>query len=252
MARKKKLPPAARSGPKSPAEAPFFRPFAALAPSGKKGAKAAAAGEATAAAAPKKRPDPIEPPRPPPSPAASTAETFALYMAGVRALDGEAKRIPRTASELDEKPREPKAPREDPDADARARMGSLVLDGLRFEVSDDGERIEGRRVDTDPREVRRLRRGAHAVDGRLDLHGMTAAEAHAAVDAYVRKRRTEGDRVVSIVHGKGSHSPRGVGILRGEIAAWLSQGRAARDVLAFASAPGDEGGTGALLVLLAR
>lgn len=225
----------------TPTEVPFFRPFAALGPSKKgRGGKAKLA---------KVEPAP-SPPAPTPSP--TTADTFALFMAGVRTLDGEAKRIPRTASELDHEASTRGVPHEDPDAEARAKLGSLVVSGLRFEVSDDGTFIEGRRTDVDPREVRRLRRGEHGVDGRLDLHGMTAAEAHAAVDAYVRKRRTGGDRVVLIVHGKGSHSPRGVGVLRGEIAAWLSQGHAARDVAAFSSAPEDEGGTGALLVLLAR
>jgi DNA-nicking Smr family endonuclease len=119
--------------------------------------------------------------------------------------------------------------------------------------------MDGRRTDVDPREVRRLRRGEYAVDGTLDLHGLTAGEARDAVEAFVHKRRGEGDKVVCIVHGRGTHSPRGHSALRGEIAAWLSQGRAARDVAAFASAPAGDGraedapqNEGALLVLLAR
>ena len=106
---------------------------------------------------------------------------------------------------------------------------------MRFEVSDDGRTLEGRRVDLDPRELRRLRRREHAVDGRLDLHGMTADEARTALEAFVQKRRAEGDRVIVVVHGKGKHSPRGISVLRGEIGAWISQGRAARDVAAFTS-----------------
>ena len=54
------------------------------------------------------------------------------------------------------------------------------------------------------------------------------------------------------MHGKGKHSPHGHGTLRGEIAAWLSQGRSARYVAAFATAPDELGGEGALVVLLAR
>jgi DNA-nicking Smr family endonuclease len=180
-------------------------------------------------------------------------------MSGVEALEGKSNRIPRTASEVDK--RTPVQPREDADAPARASMGALVTDGLRFEVSDDGERVEGRRLDLDPRELRRLRRGEYAIDGKLDLHGLGADDARRAVEAFVRKRRVEGDRVVLVVHGKGTHSPRGAGVLRGEIGAWLSQGRAARDVAAFASAGeiraprrGDETDDvpGAVYVLLAR
>ena len=55
-----------------------------------------------------------------------------------------------------------------------------------------------------------------------------------------------------IIHGKGAHSPRGVPILRGELGAWLSQGRAAKDVLAFASYQEEGEGSGALMVLLAK
>jgi DNA-nicking Smr family endonuclease len=38
--------------------------------------------------------------------------------------------------------------------------------------------------------------------------------------------------------------------LRGEIAAWLSQGRASHHVAAFATACPDDGGEGALYVLI--
>ena len=178
-------------------------------------------------------------------------ETFAIYMAGVRPLDDRASRIPATASRIERAPR-PAPPAVDPDAEARARMRSLVEEGIRFEVTDDGTRIEGRRVDVDPRELRRLRRAQYAIDGTLDLHGLRAEEARGAVEAFVRKRSTDGDRVVAIVHGKGSHSPGGYGVLRGEIAAWLSHSHAARHVAAFATAPAQDGGAGALFVLLAR
>ena len=241
---------------------PFFRPFARLAADDKKKKKAAAAAD------PPEPPPAAKPsarragkitasPSPPPAPAVDAelaqieARTFAIYMSGVRALPERASRIPTTASRLERAP-ESKAPPPDLDQGARAQMRSLVTEGLRFETTDDGERIEGRRVDVDPRELRRLRRVQFAIDGKLDLHGHGVDEARRAVEAFVKKRAELGDKVVAIVHGKGSHSPRQQGVLRGEIGAWLSQGRAARHVLAFATPPEDEGGTGAVLVLLAR
>jgi DNA-nicking Smr family endonuclease len=235
-------------------EAPFFTPFAKL--KAKKSApKHEAPGKPASAVTAPRAPAPA--PRPPAASAAADAETFAIYMAGVRALEDGATRIPRTASQVERAERGAVAP-EDPDAAARASMRSLVSDGIRFEVSDDGELLDGRRLDVDPRELRRLRRGSYAVDGTLDLHGMTADAARDAVEAFVHKRRSEGDRVVVIIHGKGNHSPRGIGVLRGEIAAWLSQGKAARDVAAFASSsdgggPARPGGpAGSVMVLLAR
>lgn len=181
----------------------------------------------------------------------SEAETFAAYMAGVRALDKKADRVPANASQVERKKRVPAAVNE-ADVEARARLASLIIEGLRFETTDDGDHVEGRRIDVEPRELRRLRRGQYAVDGKIDLHGLTLVEARQKVEAFVKKRATDGDRVVLIVHGKGSHSPRGAGVLRGEIGAWLSQGRASRHVAAFSSAPDDMGGSGAVLVLLAR
>jgi DNA-nicking Smr family endonuclease len=224
--------------PKKKAKAPdaFFRPFAKL------GAKKSTRVNSV--------PVPVPAPAPAPEPAPD-ADTFAIHMAGVRALDAErATRIPRTASKLERAA--PSAPKPDADAPAREMLRTLVAEGVRFETTDDGERIEGRRLDSDPRDLRRLRRGAFAVDGRLDLHGLGVAEARAAVEAFVEKRAKLGDVAVLLVHGKGSHSPRGQAVLRGELAAWLTHGPAARHVRAFTSAPDDEGGSGALLVLLAR
>ena len=184
-------------------------------------------------------------------PAVTEAETFAIFMAGVRALDDKATRIPRSASRV-EKAAKGTLPAVDPDAPARAELRALVAEGIRFETTDDGERIEGRRVEVEPREVRRLRRGHYTVDQQLDLHGLNAADARKAIELFVEKRKKEGDRVLRIIHGKGGHSPRGVSVLRGEIAAWLSQGSAKRHIAAFATAPPEDGGAGALLVLLMR
>lgn len=252
MAKAKKTAKAKRT-PKAEQPAPFFQPFSKLKTS--RDRKPAASPDH----AQRQAPTPAKKTQRPPAPKADDAshpqpvdpDTFAIYMAGVSALpEGRASRIPRTASKL-ERAAQP-APVVDADADARARMRSLVLEGMRFETLDDGDRLEGRRIDVDPRELRRLRRAQYAIDGKLDLHGSGIEEARHAVEAFIKKRAADGDRVVLIVHGKGSHSPRGQAVLRGEIAAWLSQGRAARHVAAFATAPEDHGGTGAVLVLLAR
>ncbi len=242
----------------APAE-PFFRPFQKLGKAaGKKGKSAPveAVTKAKGAPAPAKAAGKAVVAKSPSAPrreavAPVDADTFALYMAGVRPMDDKGKtRIPATASGSERAT--PPAQSGDPDAGARERMRALVAEGIRFESLDDGARLDARRVDVDPRDLRRLRRGQFAIDGRLDLHGMSLDEARAAVEAFVRKRSAEGDKVVSIIHGKGKHSPRQQGVLRGEIGAWLSQGRAARHVLAFATAPDEDGGEGALLVLLAR
>lgn len=240
----------AKGEPASAAEKPQAPASTGKAASSAKGAKPGSSAPKVIAYKPHsaQRPAAAEPA---PAMDAADAESFAIYMAGVRTLDDRATRIPRSQARV-ERAAKGTLPKVDADAPARAELQALISEGVRFETSDDGERIEGRRIEVEPREVRRLRRGQYTVDQQLDLHGMSVPEARKAIEAFVEKRRKEGDRVVRIIHGKGGHSPRGVAALRGEIAAWLSQGPAKRHVAAFATAPPEEGGAGALLVLLMR
>jgi len=229
---------------KPPVEPPPFRPFSKLAK------------RVLAKSAPR---DPSQA-KPLPEPEAPLHEAdptgFAAHARDVRPLRGSAKRIPKTASRLAEPPSATRAEAKkapgDADERARARLHAIVAEAIRFEVTDDGTSLEGRRLDVDPRELRKLRTLRYAVDGKLDLHGLGVAEARSAVARFLGKRASEGDRAVMVVHGKGNHSPRGDAILRGEIGAWLSQGSASRYVLAFASVLDRSGESGSLFVLLTR
>jgi DNA-nicking Smr family endonuclease len=179
--------------------------------------------------------------------------SFHRMISGVTPLHGSAGRVPRTG---DAEPAPPRLPRESPEHRARREaeevhehLRQLVEGGARFEVSDDGRRVEGRRVDIGPDLVRKLRRGHFPIDARLDLHGLHASEARAAVEQFLREKRARRERCVLLIHGKGEHSSH-VPVLRGEIAAWLSQGRASEQVAAFSTALAEDGGEGAVYVLL--
>jgi DNA-nicking Smr family endonuclease len=134
---------------------------------------------------------------------------------------------------------------------AIAHLHAIVDDVARFEVSDDGRRVEGRRIDAPADLVRSMRRGMLPIDGRLDLHGLTAAQAQEKLAEFLRTMRSRNERCVLVIHGKGERVP-GAGVLRGEIAAWLSQGKAREHVLAFTTARDDDGGEGAVYVALRR
>jgi DNA-nicking Smr family endonuclease len=187
-------------------------------------------------------------------------ESFAFHrmMSGVKPIDQTNRRIPVSQSALDRSLtaehahhmlNEPSA-QEREDAAVREHLRRLVEGVSRFEVQDDGERVEGRRVELSPELLRKLRRGSFPVDAKLDLHGQSAEAAKVTLAAFIRDKRTRGERCVLIVHGKGDHSPGGVGVLRGEMAAWLSQGAASTHVAAFCTATSDHGGQGATYVLL--
>ena len=210
---------------------------------------------------------PLPPPRAAPAPrrpepVRSTASdlddemSFHRMMSGVTPLDAGAKaRVPLTtevrpgaqrlkAAELHAKVAvETEA--------AIAHLHAIVDDVARFEVSDDGRRVEGRRIDAPADLVRTMRRGMLPIDGRLDLHGLTASQAQEKLVEFLRTMRSRNERCVLVIHGKGERVP-GAGVLRGEIAAWLSQGKAREHVLAFTTARDDDGGEGAVYVALRR
>lgn len=183
--------------------------------------------------------------------------SFHRMMSGVTPLDTAAKaRVPVTAEPLERRrPVDLRAKAEVEAEEVRGHLHRLVDDVARFEVSDDGRRVEGRRVDVPPSVMRSLRRGLLPIDARLDLHGMTRAEAETKIVEFLRDKRARGERCVLVIHGKGQGSPGNTesrGVLRGEMAAWLSQGRAREHVGAFATATEDDGGEGAVYVALRR
>ena len=138
------------------------------------------------------------------------------------------------------------------DEAARAQQRALTDPGSRFEVHEDGRRVEGRRLELPLARLGELRRGSYSVERTLDLHGKTLDAAREALTHFLEREVALGERAVLIVHGKGNHSPLGHGVLRLEVAAWLSQGAASAYVAAFCTALPDEGGDGAVRVLLRR
>ena len=94
----------------------------------------------------------------------------------------------------------------------------------------------------------KLRRGHWKVQAELDLHGHDSEEAHDALADFLVDARSSGMRCVRVIHGKGLNSPDGVPTIKNLVDRVLRQ---RSDVLAFHSAPPAQGGTGAVLVLLA-
>jgi DNA-nicking Smr family endonuclease len=138
------------------------------------------------------------------------------------------------------------------EAEALAVLSDLVTGGEGFDIADTREHIEGAVVGLDPRLLRRLRRGDFSWQAHVDLHGMTAAAARIAVDAFLAAAVRKGHRCVLIVHGRGHNSKDQIPVLKERLKVWLARGQAARLVLAFATARACDGGAGALYVLLRR
>ncbi len=106
-------------------------------------------------------------------------------------------------------------------------------------------------ADLDKRQAQRLKRGQLAIDGRLDLHGFTQAEAHDRLTRYLAEAQSAGKRCVLVVTGRGVGKTAG-GVLRAQVPRWLNEPANRRRVLAFDWAQPKHGGDGALYVLLKR
>lgn len=138
------------------------------------------------------------------------------------------------------------------EAEALAALSDLVTGATHFDVTDTREYVEGAVVGLDPRLVRRLRRGDFAWQAHCDLHGLTSAQAREEVDRFVLKAFRDGRRCVLIVHGRGLNSKDQTPVLKEGLKSWLARGALGKVVLAFATARPNDGGAGALYVLLRR
>jgi len=96
---------------------------------------------------------------------------------------------------------------------------------------------------------KKLRLGKHQNQARLDLHGMKIDQARTAVYQFIMDCQRYNLRTVVIVHGKGLRSATGQALLKSHTVHWLEQLDA---VMAFHSAQAQDGGTGAVYVLLRK
>lgn len=109
----------------------------------------------------------------------------------------------------------------------------------------------------DRRLKQRVARGRDAIDARIDLHGQTQSEAHAALLRFLRRAQADGARIVLVVTGKGAgkdgrdaRSERGV--LRRQVPMWLALPEFRPFIVGFEEAHVSHGGQGALYLRLRR
>ena len=109
----------------------------------------------------------------------------------------------------------------------------------------------GKAADLDRRTMNKLRKGRMRPESRLDLHGMTADRALAALNGFLADAQGNGKRCVLVITGKGSMKEGG-GVIRRELPSWLNAPRNRGRILGFAAAVPSDGGGGAFYVLLKR
>lgn len=132
--------------------------------------------------------------------------------------------------------------------DAHSTITENVTGPIPWDPSlDTGEEIQFLRDGLGRDVLRKLRRGHWVVQDYLDLHGVNREQALPLLAGFLASCLRRSLRCVRVVHGKGLRSPNREPVLKGVVRQWLAR----RDeVLAFCEAPANQGGSGALLVLL--
>jgi DNA-nicking Smr family endonuclease len=100
----------------------------------------------------------------------------------------------------------------------------------------------------------RLKRGTQAIDARIDLHGMTQNEAHAALIRFLRQAQRDGARFALVITGKGVRGAddRERGVLRRQVPLWLRLPEFRPYVIGFEAAHVGHGGEGALYLRIRK
>jgi DNA-nicking Smr family endonuclease len=179
--------------------------------------------------------------RPKKNPPIVSAEDLLLFEQAVGPI--------RRMADQDAAPARPKPPPEPVQSrldEARVphELTRSVIDPAEIEV---GEELSYLKNGLSPRLLRRLKRGHFSIADEIDLHQMNAAAARSTVKLFLDESRRDGRLCVKIIHGKGLRSRSEGPVLKRLVDGML---RRRGDVLAFASAPPAEGGTGAVVVLM--
>ncbi len=133
--------------------------------------------------------------------------------------------------------------------DERAVLAESLAPAAEELAIGSGDELVFRRAHLPARLTERLRRGEFAIGDEIDLHGLSAVAARAALREFLAAAVRRRLGCVRVVHGKGLRSGPAGPVLKHAVNHWL---RRVDAVLAFVSAPRRDGGTGAVYVLLAR
>lgn len=110
----------------------------------------------------------------------------------------------------------------------------------------------------DAKHFGRMQKGKLSPEARIDLHGMTVADAHPALVGFILRSHAEGRRLVLVITGKGKWKddappfPVRRGVLRHQVPQWLKLAPLGPLVLEVTPAHVRHGGEGAFYVYLRR
>jgi DNA-nicking Smr family endonuclease len=131
--------------------------------------------------------------------------------------------------------------------DEREALNQSLSEPAPWDV-DFGDEISFLRTGLSRDVLRKLKRGHWVIQSQLDLHGLNRMEARIQMAEFLGACLAKGLRCVRIIHGKGLGSKNREPVLKSKVRHWLTQ---REEVLAFCQARPVDGGSGAVVVLLA-
>lgn len=121
------------------------------------------------------------------------------------------------------------------------------------------ERLRSAPVKMDAKSYKTMQRGKLKPEGRIDLHGMTVAQAHPALISFIMTAQANGKRLVLVITGKGGKreelgaiAPQRMGALKRQVPIWLTMAPVSSAVLQVTESHVKHGGAGAYYVYLRR
>ncbi|MDZ4094025.1 MAG: Smr/MutS family protein [Paracoccaceae bacterium] len=120
------------------------------------------------------------------------------------------------------------------------------------------EQLAAAPVKMDRKAFERMARGKLAPEARIDLHGMTMAEAHPELIRFILNASAQGLRLVLVITGKGKPGPdhgpipQRHGVLKHQVPHWLHMPPLGPAILQVTEAHLRHGGSGAYYVYLRR
>ncbi len=168
-------------------------------------------------------------------------DDFYKAMQDVKSLDGKGRAVVPCPKELNVIPPPATNPLQD------------FMDGkLEFALNATEDYVEGHILGMDLMTVGKLQSRQYSPEAHIDLHGLNVEQAYYNLVAFFRNSYQRGLRTVLVVTGEGKNSVNGMPILRNKVQEWFTKDPFRRVVIAFCTAKQEDGGTGALYVLIRK
>lgn len=133
--------------------------------------------------------------------------------------------------------------------DERSVMETLLSELSENDLLETGEHLSYTAPGVQKAVLRKLKSGKYSIQAELDLHGLTLDGAKRELGGFLSACQQRRLLCVRVIHGKGRKQADKAPRMKPAVNAWLQSNK---QVLAFCSARSNDGGTGAVYVLLKR